>query len=151
MSNDNCGRCDEVIANKVRIDTMDVRQREEAVKHEEYRQAVHKRLTDINNLTNLLRLDVSKGFELCNRRIDGLEHITQNQSELITEFKKFIKETAETFQEIKIYIVKKEANVTGKAQLITFMRKAAFFIFQVGAFALTVIGIIKYLSGDVIL
>ena len=134
-----CHHTDDVVATKTRLSTVEKRQIEESAKHETYRKDVHKRLEDVHSVLNLSRHDYVKQIEGVNRRVDGIEHITQNQSELLSDFKIFIGEATETFTSIKDYMIKQEAKSNLKTQIMSYTVKLA-------AFALTVLSIVKYIK-----
>lgn len=135
-----CHHSEDVVQSKTRLDKVEERQREESKKQEDYRVAVHGRINETQNMVNLLRMDAFKTINTVDKKVDHLDHITQNQSELISEFKLFIGEATKTFTSIKNYMTKQEAKSTLKVKIVEYIIKLA-------GFSVAIIAIVNYIKG----
>lgn len=132
---------EDIASNKTKIELVIKRQEEESKKHEDYRDAVHGRINEVNNSINLLRRDISERMEKDTRRVDSLEMSLNNQDKLLQEFKIFGKEVADAITGFKEYIAKKDAKDTFARQLVKY-------VIQLAGFVVALLTIIKFAVGN---
>lgn len=143
MSQQNCSitchHADEVVASKTKIKAIESSLKSIDDKLEKTRKDNHDRVTNMFNTYAEFHNDIYKEIAKTNANVSDLRHNVNTLSDFVKDFKVFVKEATGTFEGIKEFIDKQDAKNTLKNQIFKY-------VLQLATFALTIIGIIKYLG-----
>jgi len=117
--------------------------------HEGYRDKVHERLNQSHTMFNREQLERMEADNRNSRRIDSVEHSVQTIDKIVDKvvdkFESFGREVTNAITKLEKTVEKNSVQRSTEKQT---WKEASTFLVKLAAFALTIIGILKYVGVD---